>query len=81
MAKMTVGEYKKLLAAIPDELEIVGYQSDMERCGIMPMYARPRVIKVKEVTHETWDRFDGTDYTYTTLEESPDGTKEVCELF
>lgn len=63
----TVGELKKLLADIPDNTPIVQYHSDMERSGYMPGgYLRKEAFN--PVTKQTWDRFDGTDYSYTSYE-------------
>lgn len=74
---MKVGKLKELLKNIPDDLEIVGYESDMERSGIMPKSFNGKILKVKEEKENTWDSFDGTNYTYTRYRKDPNGDKEV----
>lgn len=74
---MKVGELKKLLENVPDDLVIVSHQSDMERSGIMEKSFYGKVVKVKEETRHTWDRFDGIDYDYTVFREDKNGDKEV----
>lgn len=74
---MKVGDLKKMLENIPDDLVIVGYESDMERHGIMEASFYGKVVKVKEEKVSTWDRFDGTDYSYTRYVEDKNGDKEV----
>lgn len=49
----------------------------MERHGIMEESFYGKVVKVKEEKASTWDRFDGTDYTYTRYVEDKNGDKEV----
>lgn len=78
---MKVKELIEKLKQFDENMEIVAYESDMERSGIQPVNVYPRVIKVKEVTKSTWDRFDGTDYTYTTYAQSGTGDKEVLQLY
>ena len=77
---MTVGELKKKLKDVDDDLLIVSYQSDMEKHGIQKAHFRPEVIKVKEVKVSTYDRFDYTDYSYTTYERDENGTMEVLYM-
>lgn len=77
---MKVADLIKKLSEFPADMEIVGYESDMERAGIMPYHAYLKKTKVKEVVKETWDRFDGTDYTYKCFVEDPNGDKEVLYL-
>ena len=74
---MKVGDLKKMLENIPDDLVIVGYESDMERHGIMETSFCGKVVKVKEEKVSTWDSFDGTNYTYTRYVEDKNGDKEV----
>lgn len=66
---MKVKELKELLANVDDELEIVGYENGMEQTGLLPVskYGM-KVITGKTVKKETWDRFDGIDYTYEAFE-------------
>lgn len=79
---MKVKELKELLANVDDELEVVGYQNGMEQTGLLPVskYGM-RVITGKTVKKETWDRFDGIDYTYEVFEESKDGDTAVFRLY
>ena len=74
---MTVGELKERLKNVDDNMLIVSYQNGMEKSGILKAYPYAGVIKVKEVEKSTWDRFDGTDYTYTAYEKDKHGDKEV----
>ena len=74
---MKVRDLKKLLENVPDDLDIVGYESDMERHGIMEKSIYGKVVKVKTEKVSTWDRFDGTDYAYTRYVEDKNGDKEV----
>jgi len=74
---MKVRDLKKLLENVSDDLDIVGYESDMERHGIMEKSIYGKVVKVKTEKVSTWDRFDGTDYTYTRYVEDKNGDKEV----
>lgn len=78
---MKVKELIEKLKKFDENLEIVGYESDMERSGIQPVDVYPRVVKVKEVTKSTWDRFDGTDYNYTVYVPMETGDTEVLQLY
>ena len=80
--KMTVKELKELLANVDDELEIVGYVNGMEQNGLLPVSGYGmRVMTGKIVKKETWDRLDGTDYTYEAFEENKDGDTKVFRLY
>ena len=79
---MTVKELKELLANVDDELEIVGYENGMEQSGLMPVSGYGmRVMTGKIVKKETWDRLDGTDYTYEAFEEDENGDTKVFRLY
>lgn len=78
---MKVKELIENLQKLNPELEIVGYESDMERSGIEPVSVYPRVQKFSTETRSTWDRFDGTDYTYTTYVEDPNGPIEAVRIW
>ena len=79
---MKVKELKELLANVDDELEIVGYENGMEQSGLMfiSKYGM-KVISGKMVKKATWDRFDGTDYTYEAFEEDESGDTKVFRLY
>lgn len=74
---MKVKELIEKLQKLNPELEIVGYESDMERSGIEPVNVYPVAQKFKNETRRTWDRFDGTDYTYTRYVEDPNGPRSI----
>ncbi len=78
---MKVKDLIEKLKQFDENLEIVGYESDMERSGVQPVNIYPMVQKMKKVTRTTWDRFDGTDYTYTVYEPSGVGDIEVLRLY
>lgn len=78
---MQVKDLIAQLQQLNPELEIVGYESDMERSGIMPISIRPRVCKFREEERHTRDAFDGTPYTYTVLREDENGSKEAVRLY
>lgn len=79
---MKVKELKELLANVDDELEVVGYEEGMEQTGLLPVGKwGMKVITGKTVKKETWDRFDGTDYTYEVFEENKDGDTKVFRLY
>lgn len=78
---MKVKDLIEKLKQFDENMEIVAYESDMERSGIQPVNVYPRLVKLKKVTKSTWDRFDGTDYTYTTYVQAKDGDTEVVQLY
>ena len=79
---MNVIELKELLANVDDELEIVGYVNGLEQSGLLPVSGYGmRVMTGKIVKKETWDRRDGTDYTYEAFEENKDGDTKVFRLY
>lgn len=79
---MKVKELKQLLENVDDELEIVGYQNGMEQSGLLPIskYGM-KPLQGEMVKRETWDRFDGTDYSYEVFEEKKDGQMKVFRLY
>lgn len=78
---MKVKELIEKLQKLNPELELVGYESDMERSGIEPVNVYPVAQKFKTETRRTWDRFDGTDYTYTRYVEDKNGPIEAVRLW
>lgn len=79
---MTVKELKKLLEDVDDELELVGYQNGMEQSGLLPISTYGmKTLQGERVERHTWDRFDGTDYTYEVFEEKKDCQMKVFRLY
>ena len=78
---MKVKELIEKLQKFNPELEIVGYESDMERSGVQPVNIYPVVQKFKTEKRHTWDRFDGTDYDYTRYVEDKNGPIEAVRLW
>lgn len=77
---MTVGELKNILKDIPDDLEIVTFESDMEKCGIMKAYISPRVETYRKEIKTTWDRFDGGSYIYEVFEKDENGDVKALRI-
>ncbi len=69
----TVGELKEFIKNLPDDMPLVNYQSNMETSGY-----RNRVIcdvaNMKKEERPTWDRFDGTYYSYEVFVKTEDGS-------
>lgn len=59
----TVGELKQFLELLPEDMAIVHYKSDMEKSGWFEGIT-PGVAPMSKEVHQTWDRFDHTDYSY-----------------
>ena len=68
----TVGEIKEFIKNLPDNMPLANYQSNMERSGYQNNVFCS-VVNMKHKTEETWDRFDGTPYTYEVMVRSADG--------
>lgn len=79
---MKVKELKEMLANVDDDLEIVCYQNDMERSGLLPFspYSM-KVLTGELVKKSTYDRFDYTDYTYEVFKENKSGNMKVFKLY
>lgn len=69
----TVGELKRLIKDLPDDMPLVTYQNNMEKVGYQNEVSCA-VVSMKEETREAWDRFDGCGYTYKTMVRSKDGS-------
>ena len=67
---------KDFLATVPDDTKIVVYRNNMETSGYMENVS-VNVRKMKPVEIDTWDRFDGTDYTYTAYVNDKDGEDTI----
>lgn len=68
----TVGELKEFIKNLPDDMPLVNYQRDMEKRGYQNNVFCS-VVNMKKTTRATWDRFDGTPYSYEVFVESKDG--------
>ena len=66
----TVGELKEFLEHLPEDMTIVHYQRDMEKSGWFEGVTLQVTNMSKEV-HQTWDRFDYTDYSYNVMDLIP----------
>lgn len=54
----------------------------MEQSGILPISKYDmKTLQGERVERHTWDRFDGTDYTYEVFEEKKDGQMKVFRLY
>ena len=67
---------KDFLATVPDDTKIVVYRSDMETNGYMENVS-VNIRKMTPVQKDTWDRFDGTDYSYTAYENDKSGEDTI----
>ena len=63
----TVGELREMIAELPNDMKIIHFESTMEKHGCFPNVTA-RVEKRSPIEKQTWDRFDGTDYTYESYE-------------
>lgn len=70
----TVGELKDFIKDFPDDTPIVNYENDLEKRGYFNSTCFS-LEKMQQVTKQTWDRFDGIDYTYEAYERSDDGVE------
>lgn len=71
----TVKELKDFIKDLPDDMLLAHYKDTMETSGYFVGLSCD-VVNMKEETRYTWDRFDGTDYSYevllTSIDESGD---------
>lgn len=67
---------KNFLDGLPDDMKIVVYRQDMERHGYMENMS-VNIRQMSPVEKETWDRFDGINYTYTAYENDKTGEDTV----
>lgn len=82
MSDMKVGDLKKLLENVDDDLVLVGLQHGMEKSGLLPVSKFDmKTVSGEMVKRQTWDRFDGTDYSYEVFEEKKDGKIKVFRLY
>jgi hypothetical protein len=59
----TVGELKEFIKDLPDNMMLLNFQSDMEKNGYVNRLFCS-VAYMKKETRQSWDRFDGTPYSY-----------------
>lgn len=76
MLVTNVRAMKNFLDGLPDDMKIVVYRHDMERSGYMENLS-VNIRQMAPVEKNTWDRFDGTDYTYTAYENDKSGEDTV----
>ena len=76
MLVTNVKTLKDFLATVPDDTKIVVYRSSMETNGYMENVS-VNIRKMIPVEKNTWDRFDGTDYTYTAYENDKSGEDTI----
>lgn len=75
----TVRELKEFIKDLPDDTLLVNYQCDLEKCGYFNT-ASFDIVKMKKETKQTWDRFDGCDYTYEVFARANDSEDGVICL-
>ncbi|MBE5937129.1 MAG: hypothetical protein E7265_03765 [Lachnospiraceae bacterium] len=68
----TVGELKEFIKDLPDDMLLANYESNMEISDYRNRLSCD-VVNMKTKTKYSWDRFDGTDYSYEVLERAEDG--------
>ena len=68
----TVGELKKFINDLPDDMLLVNYKNDMEISGYMNKLLCD-VVNMKKETDGAYDAFDGTYFAYEVLVETDDG--------
>ena len=81
-ACQTVGELITALENYDKNTPLVEYQSDMEKSGFFPNVHITLEI-MKKVTKDTWDCFDGGNYSYdcfTTCKEDEEGATQVLRI-
>lgn len=69
----TIGELKEFIKDLPNDMPLVSYHSDMEKSG----YFNSIGVSVENMSTErceTWDRFDGGNYSYEIYKSDENGT-------
>lgn len=74
----TVGELKQFLELLPEDMTVVYYKNDLEKCGWFEGIT-PWVTNMSKEVRETWDYFDHTYYSYECYRCDSNG-KEVVVL-
>ena len=76
----TVGELKNLIKDLSDDMMIVHFDNNMEKFGCFPNVTA-KVERRSPVEKQTWDRFDGTDYTYESYERDDENGQPCLVLY
>lgn len=76
MLAIDVKSLKEFLADKPDDMKLLVYRKDMETEGYMENVS-VNVRKMKAVQKDTWDRFDGNEYSYTAYENDKNGEETI----
>ena len=79
MKVYTVGELKKALANVADDIKIVSYQENMETCGYREGVSMS-LDKRSPIEKQTYDRFDYTDYSYVVYERDDENGEAVVSM-
>lgn len=74
----TVKELKEFLNTLDENMTIVCYRNGMEKQGYLPELVLS-VDKMSAVEQDTYDRFDGTFYTYEAFVRDVNG-REVLSV-
>lgn len=72
----TVGELKQFLELLPEDMTVVYYKNDLEKCGWFEGITLWVTNMSKEV-RQAWDYFDHTDYSYECYRCDSNGEKVV----
>lgn len=76
MLAIDVKSLKEFLADKPDDMKLLVYRKDMETEGYMENVS-VNVRKMKAVQKDTWDRFDGNEYSYIAYENDKNGEEAI----
>lgn len=78
---MTDEAFKTAGRAVSPEINATA-QHGMEQSGLLPISKYDmKTLQGEMVKRNTWDRFDGTDYSYEVFEEKKDGQMKVFRLY
>ena len=68
----TVGELKEFIKNLPDDTLLLNNPKHMEKSGYQNNVFC-KIVNMKKEKKLTWDKFDGTPYSYEVFVESKDG--------
>lgn len=77
---MKVKELIEKLLNMPQDAELVAFQHDIEKSGIMPVFYNPKLRKYTKKSKLTGDRFDYGKYSYDTYVRDKNGEIEAVEM-